>query len=243
MRQQLVYDLPTRLFHWIFAGFFLTAFIIAKTVDDESLLFSYHSLAGLMLGFTVILRIIWGMVGTKHAKFRGFALKPSDLIKYMKGILSGDKTRWAGHNPASSWAAIVMMLLALGLGTTGYLMSTGGKETFEDIHEILANTFMVVVVMHVAGVILHTIRHREAIGLSMLDGKKADVPTEDTISSSKSAIGLLFLGLVVSFGIHLYKNFDSNTGNLKLFGASLQISEIEGEGETEAETGDGDDDD
>ncbi|MBK9294281.1 MAG: cytochrome b/b6 domain-containing protein [Oligoflexia bacterium] len=233
MRQQLVYDLPTRLFHWIFAGFFLTAFIIAKTVDDESLLFSYHSLAGLMLGFTVILRIIWGMVGTKHARFTGFALRPTDLIKYMKGILSGDKTRWAGHNPASSWAAIVMMLLALSLGTTGYLMSTGGKETFEDIHEILANTFIVVVVMHVAGVILHTIRHREAIGLSMLDGKKADVPIENTILSSRSAIGILFLGLTVAFGIHLYNNFDTNSGNLKFMGANLQLGEDEVEVEND----------
>lgn len=229
MRQQLVYDLPTRFFHWIFAGLFLTAFIIAKTVDDESLLFSYHSLAGLILIFTVILRIIWGMVGTKHAKFTGFALRPADLIKYMKGILSGDKTRWAGHNPASSWAAIVMMLLALGLGTTGYLMSTGGKETFEDIHEILANTFVVVAVMHVAGVILHTIRHREAIGLSMLNGKKADVTNENTILSSRSAIGVLFLGLTVAFGIHLYNNFDTNTGNLKLMGVTLQLGEIEDE--------------
>jgi cytochrome b len=59
MGRQLVYDLPTRLFHWVFAGLFLIGFIIAKTIDDDSSWFDYHSLAGLSLGFLVVLRIIW----------------------------------------------------------------------------------------------------------------------------------------------------------------------------------------
>lgn len=57
MRNQLVYDLPLRLFHWTFSGLFITAFLIAKTIDDDSVVFSCHMLAGLLLGFAVILRI------------------------------------------------------------------------------------------------------------------------------------------------------------------------------------------
>jgi cytochrome b len=60
VRQHLVYDLPLRFFHWLFAGLFLIGFTIAKTVDDESVLFNYHSLAGLTLGFLVLLRVVWG---------------------------------------------------------------------------------------------------------------------------------------------------------------------------------------
>jgi cytochrome b len=249
MRQHLVYDLPTRLFHWLFAGLFLTAFVIAKTIDDDSVWFNYHSLAGLTLGFLVLLRILWGFFGTKHARFSGFALKPIDLINYFKGILVGEKRRWAGHNPASSWAGIIMMLMALGLATTGYLMTSGpNKETFEGVHELLANGFIVVVVLHVAGIILHTIRHQEMIGLSMIDGRKADVAIDQTIPSSKSKFGILLVGLVVVFGLHLIKNYDSQTQSLKFFGTTLQLGENEGtqnegsgdEQETKLEKGDDD---
>ncbi|MEQ1724085.1 MAG: cytochrome b/b6 domain-containing protein [Pseudobdellovibrio sp.] len=228
MRQQLVYDLPTRIFHWMFAGLFLIGFVIAKTMDDDSIWFSYHSMAGLTLGFVVLLRIVWGIIGSKHARFFNFALKPQDLVSYFKGMLAGDKKRWAGHNPASSWAAISMMLMALGLAVTGYLMTSGpDKETFEDIHELLANGFIIVTVLHVAGIVLHTLRHKEMIGLSMVDGKKAEVEACETIASSRSAIGVLLIGLVVSFGIYLFKNFDSQTGSLQFFGTTLQIGENE----------------
>ena len=77
MRKQLIYDLPTRIFHWGFAGLFVFVIFIAKTVDDENPVFSYHMLAGLMLGGLVTLRIIWGFFGTKYARFSSFALHPA----------------------------------------------------------------------------------------------------------------------------------------------------------------------
>lgn len=226
MRQHLVYDLPTRLFHWLFAGLFLTGFIIAKTIDSESTWFNYHSMAGLTLGFLVLLRIFWGLFGTKHSRFSGFALHPRELVNYIKGILTGDKRRWAGHNPASSWAGIAMMAMGLGLAATGYLMTSGpNKETFEDVHELLANGFIIVVVLHIAGIIIHSIRHQEMIGLSMIDGKKADVAVDQTISSPKSIFGILLVGLVVSFGLYLFKNYDKQTRALQFFGTTLQLGE------------------
>lgn len=226
MRQHLVYDLPTRLFHWLFAALFLVGFIIAKTVDDESAWFNVHSLAGLTLGFLVLLRIVWGFVGTKHARFSGFALNPVNLVQYFKGILAGDKKRWAGHNPASSWAGITMMFLALGLAFTGYLMTSGpDKETYEDIHELFANGFIIIVILHIAGIVLHTFRHKEIIGLSMIDGKKNDVSPDQVISSAKTPIGILLVGLVVAFGLYLYNNYDNSTRSLQFFGTTLQLSE------------------
>lgn len=228
MARQLVYDLPTRLFHWLFVGLFLTAFTIAKTVDDDSSWFNYHSLLGITLGFLVLLRIVWGIFGTRHARFSDFDLKPKNLLHYFKGILSGQKRKWAGHNPASSWAAITMMLLAVGLAVTGYLMTSGSdKETFEDIHELFANGLIIVAALHVAGIALHTIRYQEMIGLSMLDGMKADVPSEEVIKSQKSAVGIVLVGLVFAFGFHIFKNYDSQAQTLKAFGTTFQLGEEE----------------
>jgi cytochrome b len=240
MKRELVYDLPTRIFHWMFACLFLTAFVITKAVDDESAVFSYHMLAGLVLSLLVTLRIIYGIWGTKHARFSGFALNPKDLFNYFKGILSGSKTKWAGHNPASSWAAILMIAMAAGLGLTGYLMTSGpDKETFEDIHELLANGLLVVAVLHIAGIVLHTLRHKEVIGLSMIDGKKTDIATNDVISSSLSGLGVLLLGMVVVFAFHLNRNYDAKSGTLQLLGATLQLGENDGSDDN----GNGDDED
>lgn len=233
MRSTQVYDLPTRLFHWLFSGLFLLSFVIAKTVDDESLAFSYHMLSGLLLGGLVIWRIIWGVIGTEHSRFSGFNLNPLHLKDYFLGILLGSKKRWLGHNPASSWAAITMFALALGLASTGYLMSTGNKETFEDIHEFMANTFILVIIAHIAGVILHSIRHQDALALSMIDGKKETTLPAKSIVSSRPFAALLLLVLVISGGLYLLRNFDSQNRTLNAFGQTLQLGENENENEGE----------
>ncbi len=242
MRNQLVYDLPMRIFHYLFAGLFIAAFLIAKTVDDESAVFSYHMLAGLLLVFTVLLRILWGFFGTKYSKFTSFALRPKDLLAYFKGVLSGEKQKWAGHNPASSWATIIMFGLALGLGITGSLMANGQKETFEDIHELMANGFLVVVLLHIAGVFLHGLRHQDGIAMSIVDGAKKDLPAAEAISNSRPGIALFFVGLVLTFATYLVSNFNSQSQTLKLFGTTFQLGESEG-GESSNDDDDNDDDD
>lgn len=229
MRNQLVYDLPLRLFHWIFAALFIAAFLIAKTVDDESAAFSYHMLAGLLLGFVISLRVVWGIVGTRHSRFSDFALHPRDLVAYFSGILSGDKRKWSGHNPASSWATLLMFALAFSLGLTGYLMASGLKETFEDVHELLANGFLVVVLMHITGVVLHAIRHRDGIALSMIDGAKEGPAPGEVIANPRSMIAVLFFGLVATFAIYLASNFDGQNRTLNFFGTHLQMGENKGD--------------
>jgi len=228
----LVYDLPTRLFHWIFASLFLTAFTIAKTTDDESIVFSYHMLLGLLLGGLVIWRIIWGFIGSRYARFSSFALSPVQLKDYFFGILTGSKKRWAGHNPASSWAALAMLLLAFGLAVTGYLMVTGSKETFEDFHEFLANMFMIIAVFHVSGVIFHSMRFKDQIALSMVTGKKDFAEPELAVKSSRSFAAIVLLALVFSGGIYLFKGFNSNNGELLVLGQTLQIGEGNGHDES-----------
>lgn len=230
MERELVYDLPTRVFHWCFAGLFAAAFTIAQTIDDDSVVFSWHMLAGLTVGFLVLLRVAWGFTGTRHARFADFVLNPVELVRYFAAILGGAKRRWAGHNPASSWAALTMMTLALGLVTTGWLMSSGDKETFEDFHELFANAFLVVVVLHVAGIVLHKLRHGEMLALSMLDGRKAAVPAGEAIASGRNAVGVLFLALAAGFVLVLWNNFDPGERVLRLYGTTLQLGEVEDSG-------------
>ena len=229
MRNTQIYDLPTRIFHWIFASLFVVAFFIAKNVDDESPIFSYHMFAGLMLGFIVSLRLLWGVIGTKYARFSSFALHPSDLAYYIKGVLIGSKKKWPGHNPASSWAAIIMFALAIALGITGLLMTSGDKEIYEDVHEILANAFLITVLLHIAGVILHAFRHQDAIILSMIDGKKQNDMDTNSIKTTSPIFATIFILLIMIFGIYLFKNYSAQNGTLNLFGTKFLLSESENE--------------
>ena len=225
MRSTLVYDLPTRLFHWLFSILFLLSFCIAKTVDEDSIIFSFHMLSGILLTGLVLWRILWGFIGTKHSKFSGFNLNPLNLKNYLIGILNGSKKRWVGHNPASSWAAFTLFALALGLGFTGMQMSSGNKEAFEDIHELLANTFIVVILMHIAGVILHSLKHHDNIALSMIDGKKEILENVESIPSSKKLTAALLLILVIATGAYLFNRFDLQNRTLSVFDSTFQLGE------------------
>lgn len=242
MKNTFVYDFPTRIFHWLFAGLFTFAFAVAKLTDSHSVLFTFHMLAGLTLAFVLLWRIVWGFAGTKYARFNSFSLSPSATVGYFKGILTGDKTRWAGHNPASSWAALLMMACALGLVVSGLGMTWGGnEEAFEDVHEIFGDVFVVIAIFHVVGVILHTIRHRDPIGLSMIHGRKTGVDLAESIKNSHLTAGLVFTVLTAVFVVYLAKSFDMNTKSLKIFGAEIQLGESEHEG-SHSEDHDYDDD-
>ena len=244
MRQVLVYDSPTRVFHWLFAGFFITAFAISNLVDDDSARFSLHMLAGLGMAFVVVLRIIWSLVGTRHARLGDLSLNPMQLIAYFKGMFSGDSRRWIGHNPASSWAAVVMAVLALGLATTGTLMATGGEnDAIKEVHELMANAFLVVVLLHLGGVIAHVLRYRDRLESSMVTGNKQVLGSDEVPVRSMPVAGVAFVALTVLFMGYLLRTYDAQARTLDLFGTTLQLGENEenaGSGDIDEGEGEGD---
>jgi cytochrome b len=226
MKKLLAYDLPLRIFHWLFALLFVTAFVMGKTVDDDSSLFSYHMMAGLSIGFILTLRVVWGFIGTVYSRFSSFRLKPSELITYFKDLFTTKTKRWMGHNPASSFAAILMFVLTIGLMITGIYMSHPAyHELFEELHEIFANLFLIIVIAHIGGIIIHHLRHKDSIFLSMINGKKDPVEGQSEISTSKKLAGVLFGGLFGLWVLFLSLNFDTNQRSLTFFDTTFQIGE------------------
>ena len=239
MRQVLVYDLPTRVFHWLFAGFFITAFSIANLVDDDSVRFSLHMLAGMGMVFVIVLRLVWSVAGTRHARLGDLVLNPAQLVAYFRGMFSAGSRRWSGHNPASSWAAVAMVGLGLGLGTTGFLMaSSGGNDTLKEVHELMANAFLVVVLLHVAGVVAHVLRHRDHLPASMVTGRKQALASDQQPVRAVPVAGVAFVVLTGVFMAFVLQHYDAQARTLELFGATLQL----GENEHGSQSGDSDSD-
>ena len=170
------------------------------------------------------------MKGTRYARFGTFIFGPGAVIEYMKGTLVGDGKRYVGHNPGSALAIFALLALVLAMAVTGVMMGLG-NESVKDIHEILAWVMVGVAVMHVLGVALHTIRHRENITASMIHGKKHAEPV-DAIASSKPIIAIILLIAVGAWTMGLVRNYNPVTQSttLPLIGTVLQLGENENEG-------------
>lgn len=223
MKRILIWDLPTRLFHWLLAGSFIGSFTIANVVDDDSSTFVVHMLLGAVMGVMVAFRLVWGVIGSRYARFGSFAFGPRDVLAYLEGTFRGRGKRYLGHNPGSSVAIWAMLALTLGLGASGAFMST--NEALEEVHEILAYALLGVVITHVLGVLWHTLRHRENITASMVTGTKEGEPSEG-ISSIHPIAAVAFLLLTAAWTAVLIRGYDPATRGVVLpFDTRLQLGE------------------
>jgi cytochrome b len=167
---RLIWDLPTRVFHWTLAGSFLGAYLLAEEDGSRNL----HVMFGYTVAGLLVFRLLWGFVGSTHARFRDFAYGPGAASAYLRDLVRGRARDYEGHNPAGSWAIYVLLALAAATALTGWLnYNQVGGETFEEVHEVLANAWLVMIVVHVAGVIVASLAHRRNLVVAMITGRRS----------------------------------------------------------------------
>jgi cytochrome b len=234
--QVLIWDLPTRIFHWLLTGSFAAAAVLAFLTEDRSSLFPYHALFGLVLALMVALRVVWGFIGTRHARFASFSFSPKAVLVYLKGVVTLTGPRHIGHNPGSAYAIFAMLFLLAGIGITGIVLGTGNRAV-EEPHEVMANLLLVVVGIHVLGVIVHTIRFRENIIGAMFTGRK-EAEITYAIPSARAVAAVLFVVLVSVWAVALFKNYDAGAKSFRLpvVGKTLHIGETAKERRVPVET-------
>ena len=230
MAPVLIWDLPTRLFHWLLGAGFAAAAVFALVLGEHSPLFPYHAIIGLTLGVMVILRVVWGFFGSRYARFGSFAFGPGSVFEYTKGVLLGGGKRYVGHNPGSAWAIFAMLLLLGCLTVTGF-MTARGNEAIKEVHEVCAYAMIGMVVAHVLGVLIHTVRYRENITASMIHGRKIAEPAYD-IGSAHTVVAVVFLLIAGTWAFGLIRNYNPTTQStvLPILGTALQLGEAENEG-------------
>ncbi len=201
----LVWDVPTRLFHWLLA----LAFIVAMLTGDPDRWRDVHVFAGYVVLGLLAFRILWGFRGSRYARFNSFCFTPVAAISYLRDLARGRARRYVGHNPPGSWAiyALVVLgllvsfsgLLALGLeesqGMFRNLADTQAGEVFKKLHEALSWIMLALVVFHVTGVVVESRAHHENLVLAMITGRKPGAAGEGITSSHRWVGAVLALSV------------------------------------------------
>lgn len=164
-----VWDLFVRLFHLCL----VTCVILNLWVLEEGE--TPHEWAGYTATGLVLARVVWGFVGTRHARFSDFFPTPGRVMAHVQALLRGEHPSSPGHNPLGALMMLALMALVLGLGTTGWLQGTDayfGEEWLEELHEGLANTLLLLAGLHAAAAIVMSRLEGVNLVRAMVTGKK-----------------------------------------------------------------------
>ena len=189
-----VWDPLVRIFHWALVLAFMVAYI-----SEEDFL-SIHSFAGYTVLGLLIFRLLWGVIGTRHARFSDFIYSPATIKQFVKDTLTLKAKRYLGHNPAGG-AMIVLMIISLLITSVSGIAVYGAEEqlgpmagwfsygfwgeAFEELHEFFANFTLLLVFIHVSGVIIESLIHKENLVKSMVDGLKRSTTDPKTSGEAK----------------------------------------------------------
>lgn len=180
-----VWDIFVRFFHWSL----VLAFIVAYATEDDVLFL--HVWAGYFVAILLLSRIIWGLIGSKYARFTDFVTSPRKAVRYVFDALCLRARRYIGHNPAGGLMIITLigsLALTVISGMAIYAVAehagplapvfTGSGETLEEFleetHEFFANFALFLVFIHIVGVVLESLIHRENLVVAMINGKKRE---------------------------------------------------------------------
>jgi cytochrome b len=180
-----VWDRFLRFFHWTLVLCFATAFI-----SGEANASTLHVLVGYVLCVLLAARVYWGFKGSEYARFRAFIYPISEALEYLRSMLKGNPKHYYGHNPAGALMVFTMFgLLAVifisGLLTLGTIdfegplvflanrVSDEASYVFRHLHEFLPPVALGLVLLHLLGVLVGSIQHKENLVRAMLTGKKS----------------------------------------------------------------------
>lgn len=179
-----IWDMFVRLFHWLIVVAFTTAF-----VTGEFSLKEFHIIVGYLIVSLISCRLLWGFIGTKAARFSDFVKSPFAIIRYLVQIVKNRPGHFLDHNPAGG-AMVIMLLLILtilcisGLATLAVIefdgpfwqllssLSDAQSFTLQLTHKIAAKVALVLVGLHLLGVLIACVQHRENLVKAMFTGKK-----------------------------------------------------------------------
>ena len=191
----MVWDVPVRVFHGLLvfgvAGAWLSA-------ESERWRWWHETLGYTTLGLMAF-RLVWGWVGTRHARFADFVRSPAVVLAYVRKMVRLRAPRHVGHNPLGAWAVLALIALTTLTGVSGWWIADGDAPGWlEEAHELAANALMATVGVHVAGVLFSGWLHHENLVRAMLNGRKRATPDQG-IGQAWAGLGVVMVVAVMWF--------------------------------------------
>ncbi len=168
-RSRPVWDRFVRLFHWSVVGCVLLNYFVWETGEWP------HEWTGYAAAAWVAARVVWGFVGTRHARFSDFFPTPSRLKRHVQALRSGQAVHHWGHNPVGALMMLLLMALVLSLGLTGWMQGTDtffGEEWLQDLHAYLAHGLIGAAGLHAAAALIVGRQERTRLVKAMVTGIK-----------------------------------------------------------------------
>ncbi|MDA1088982.1 MAG: cytochrome b/b6 domain-containing protein [Proteobacteria bacterium] len=205
-----VWDLPTRVFHWTLAVLVVFALI---TSEAEGGLFWTHLAAGYGVMGLVVFRLVWGVIGTRHARFTDFVRPWAVVRDHIKAMLRSSLSRSmagsVGHTPAGGWMIIALLAALALLIATGFFAGDEGDkgplahyigawlaDAMSEAHESLNGLLWTLVGVHVGGVLFVSYTTKDNLIRAMWTGRKEQIAGEDI-----PAAGIPRVALSVTVGV------------------------------------------
>ena len=195
MQRILVWDLPTRLFHWLLAASFAGSWLTAESERWRDV----HVVLGYTFAGLIVFRLLWGLIGSRYARFSSFVKGPSAVARYLRSLLGPSPEHHVGHNPAGGWAVIALLGLGLATALSGFMTySDLGGHFMEELHEGAAGAMLALVAVHIAAVLLSSLLHRENLVAAMISGFKRGLPPQ-AIRKPRWIAGTALAAAVLAF--------------------------------------------
>lgn len=190
MKDVVVWDLYIRVNHWLMVILFSGLILTGKAEEDYV---QWHFYMGYLLSALLLVRLLYGLFGSKAARFISFLKGPVTLYRYTRGLFTGTSSHYLGHNPLGALMVVALLLLSLLQVGSGFVssddvfwygpmyewVSDDLQEGLADWHRILPDILLALVACHIFAVVVHELAFRERLIKAMLKGKKAIQPDED----------------------------------------------------------------
>lgn len=197
----LVWDWPVRVFHWLMVLSFSGAYL---TSESERWRLVHVSL-GYTMGGLLAFRVVWGLVGTRYARFTSFVRGPVAVRRYLVAMINRQPEHYTGHNPAGAVAIMLLLLSGIVVTATGWASYNNmGANWVAQLHEGASNFMLVVVGVHLAGVALASWLHHENLVRAMVTGSKSG-HSDQGIHGAWRSLGVVMLVAVLGFWLFQWR--------------------------------------
>ena len=211
----LVWDIPTRLFHWLMVALVAASFVSAKIGGNAM---QYHEWSGVTVIALLIFRFVWGFFGSQPSRFKDFVKGPTAVWRYAGRLVKGNSVSYLGHNPLGGWSVLAMLLVlmlqaCLGLFANDDIFTEGplylwvSKATSDwltKIHRLNQYVLIGLIAIHLFAIAFHYFVKQENLLKPMITGIKHRVGENDDVPAIVSAWSAAVIAVLAGCGVYLF---------------------------------------